>query len=292
MRVQRDIVRLLKFDTIHDPLHHGYRRNTMDGNPDIEWVSDPRDADYIYYCAWGDGPDVLLDMDRARELGPCVFHLTGDECYVKDDEHIYFTTHLLKDAACKQFQVPYAYPSRRHSHGGDKRKWSISFQGSFTTNPDREALRFIHLKNASFFISEAECWSASDGDKPRLWAQHHDLLMSSYFTLCPRGKGPTSIRVTEAMLRGSIPILLDDNCRYFEHDMNFCLRPSYKEIDQVCLNILSMPKEVYGILITRMADFIDNHLLIDKKNGFETELGHSTYILSKLHGPADPRKED
>ena len=53
-------------------------------------------------------------------------------------------------------------------------------------------------------------------------------MFNSTFVLCPRGNGPSSIRVLEAMAAGAIPILIDDYTTPFEDKLcDFAVRWSF-----------------------------------------------------------------
>lgn len=275
----------MKIVCAHDvfkPIHSGYRGNTMLGNPGFEFVDSARDAQYIFYCAWGDSADIYRDMESCTSFGlPCIFHLTGDLCYVKDDEHLYFTTHLLKDAACRQFQVPYHYESKK-TPGYRPRGYFASFQGSDRTNPDRKQLIDQQWRH-KVIIRWTYCWETPEQDREPMHASYKRLLMGSKYTLCPRGQGPSSIRVVEAMLHGSVPILIDDDCRLFEDEMSFAPRCSYRQLDDVLENLKAL-EGYWEFYAHQMNRFVNEKLLIDKSNGHPTEMGHSDYVLSKLNG--------
>lgn len=66
-------------------------------------------------------------------------------------------------------------------------------------------------------------------DKVQKMPQYCDTLARSVFTLCPRGYGPTSFRIKEAMQYGSIPVYISDIWIFphdIEFDYGFRLRPS------------------------------------------------------------------
>lgn len=69
-----------------------------------------------------------------------------------------------------------------------------SFLGSLHTDPVRQELHDTHKDFILF-------------DKSSNWSS---VMESSYFSLCPRGFGPTSFRLAEAIQLGSIPIYVWD----------------------------------------------------------------------------------
>jgi len=54
----------------------------------------------------------------------------------------------------------------------------------------------------------------------RLIARSQELLKTSTFALCPRGGGPSSIRVVEAMAFGAIPVMVDDLTTPYDEDLS------------------------------------------------------------------------
>ena len=43
---------------------------------------------------------------------------------------------------------------------------------------------------------------------------YKDLISESYFSLCPRGYGPTSFRLYESISLGTVPIYISDDFSY------------------------------------------------------------------------------
>ena len=65
----------------------------------------------------------------------------------------------------------------------------------------------------------------TDQDRERLAARTVGLARNSTFALCPRGNGPSSMRLMESMLLGAIPVMLDDWTTPFDDTMaDFAVR--------------------------------------------------------------------
>lgn len=79
-----------------------------------------------------------------------------------------------------------------------KRDMFASFVGRIT-HPVREELMQFEKKSGWFIRT-----------KSMHMAQYCDVLNRSIFTLCPRGYGPTSFRIMEALQFGSIPVYISD----------------------------------------------------------------------------------
>lgn len=73
-----------------------------------------------------------------------------------------------------------------------------SFVGRMT-HPVRESLK-LYTNRPGWFIAE----------KTLSMTRYCDVLNRSTFTLCPRGYGPTSFRIVEALQFGSIPVYISD----------------------------------------------------------------------------------
>jgi FkbM family methyltransferase len=72
-----------------------------------------------------------------------------------------------------------------------------SFVGRRTHPIRNEILRLNH-----------PCWQVTDKVQPM--SKYCNTISRSIFTLCPRGYGPTSFRIAEAMQYGSIPVYVSD----------------------------------------------------------------------------------
>lgn len=93
-----------------------------------------------------------------------------------------------------------------HENPGRPKDIFCSFVGSLT-HPCRRALRRVLPRNGRYRIHTTNwraCISAVSA------AEFYDVLTRSVFTLCPRGHGPTSFRLYEAMQVGSVPVYIFD----------------------------------------------------------------------------------
>ncbi len=83
--------------------------------------------------------------------------------------------------------------------------------------------------------------------------EYDNILSQSLFTLCPSGTGPNSIRLWEAIMFGSIPVLLSDNL-----DL-----PGPKDMWKDAILRLSETSETIKNLPSRLAQFAENKDRID-----------------------------
>lgn len=78
-----------------------------------------------------------------------------------------------------------------------------SFIGRKNTNPMRNQLIEMLEKDKRYFVTDFIHYDV-----------FRDVMARSTFSLCPRGCGPTSFRVCEALQSGSIPVIINDDEEY------------------------------------------------------------------------------
>lgn len=84
---------------------------------------------------------------------------------------------------------------------GVKRDIEVSFVGS-NTHPLRKEM-------CDVFGDYPKSHVELRGDMPE--DEYNEILARSWFALCPRGYGPTSFRITEAIRQGAIPVYISDD---------------------------------------------------------------------------------
>lgn len=70
------------------------------------------------------------------------------------------------------------------------KKYLLTFVGSLDTHPVRQRLNTMY--NTTYSFEQTDDWQ--------------EMMEQSKFSLCPRGYGPTSFRIFESILLGSIPV--------------------------------------------------------------------------------------
>ena len=75
------------------------------------------------------------------------------------------------------------------------------FRGNVASHPIRR--RIVALKDPAFSVEHRDTGSTVEASYAR-------DLQAGKFTLCPRGKGPSSYRVWEAMRLGRVPVIISD----------------------------------------------------------------------------------
>jgi hypothetical protein len=90
------------------------------------------------------------------------------------------------------------------------RSLRMSFQGAFRTHETRSMLSVLNCNDV--VIEETGGWFfyKSDSDRAIFKARYADRLGDSKISLCPRGTGPSTLRLFESLSVGSIPMVFND----------------------------------------------------------------------------------
>jgi hypothetical protein len=176
-------------------------------------VECPHDADFIIFEKTGD-PELeirRLKQKFNKHLHKLVFILSGDIDF-SDNTSIWFCS-SLKPNHKNKFQI-YTLNPRVYRLDPELKPKKIKgfFSGTIWNTPERQCLK--NLPN-NWVIEDRDWWGADENSQLKLSKHTYDMMRSSYYTLCPKGKGSSSMRVSEALACGSIPILINDNSNPF-----------------------------------------------------------------------------
>ncbi len=93
-------------------------------------------------------------------------------------------------------------------------KYLFSFVGSVITSPLRQGVMQLDTSHAFLMDTSTDnlrIWSSgTDQERDQVWRQYREVIYHSKFVLCPRGLGPNSIRLFEAMKMGRVPVIISD----------------------------------------------------------------------------------
>ena len=81
----------------------------------------------------------------------------------------------------------------------NQRKYLMSFVGDFNTHKSRKRLHSVLKDNK-------DCFTKDTGN----WHFYSELLGNSKISLCPRGTGPSTIRLWESLAMGCVPLIISD----------------------------------------------------------------------------------
>lgn len=94
----------------------------------------------------------------------------------------------------------------------EDRQYTFSFMGSFHTHPVRRKLYDSLKSRDDCLIVDTGNWHFEGApEKQQLNSEEYiQILGDTKYSLCPRGTGPSTIRIWEAMAMGSTPLILSD----------------------------------------------------------------------------------
>lgn len=184
-------------------------------------VDDPNDADIILFAEMGTAGS-FAEMVRAhpyhrRFRNKCFLFENGDisypilpGLYTSLTRDLYRPDHTRTGfylQITENVFINYSQPS------GDE-KYLASFVGSINTHPIRQAL--LELKHPDIYIGDTSKTStnmryhATSADRAKFWEDYANFIADARFSLCPRGRGPNSIRLYESMKTGRACVILSD----------------------------------------------------------------------------------
>jgi hypothetical protein len=113
-----------------------------------------------------------------------------------------FPKNIIVFAAAGYGDIPVPLLFRDRPYRNPPKTTRCSFLGRTKTHSLRERMRDVFHDSALF------------GYGPD-W---EEIMGSSVFSLCPRGQGPTSFRIHEAMSLGSIPVIIWENWKWLPYE--------------------------------------------------------------------------
>ena len=94
----------------------------------------------------------------------------------------------------------------------DERRYTFSFIGSFMTHPVRQRVYDLLGDREDCLILDTGVWhfESSPDKQEENRRRYIEILGDTKYSLCPRGTGPSTIRMWEAMAMNSWPIIISD----------------------------------------------------------------------------------
>lgn len=281
-----------------------YNLNLIEENKNISnkfnWIKDHNNlsetsfnsAHFAIYASCGYTPDIIQKQisdirNKYFNIKPILFLLTDDvieHVPLIDDGNIYITTAFNPQSKVKH-QHSGAYPCsivKVKKFGNENwnrpRSTLASFAGSLTTHPLRHKLKEIESDNIKIYGMKKNWWSISKEEKEERDNLFMHNMHSSLFALCPRGNGPSSIRLVEAIQNGCLPVAIDDYTKILDDDLDFCIRKSFNEISNLESDLLRIKnnKEELKRRFKLMEHFVKTKLC-SNPGGDLGEFGDITY---------------
>ena len=108
----------------------------------------------------------------------------------------------------KVIPLPLIYQSKKYPNNNYEKKYIGSYIGRPTHNV-RIKLEKKLSKDKSFFIKNLEDMNSEISiDNQNIFKK---TMLDSYFSICPRGFGPTSFRLYESIINGVVPVYISNN---------------------------------------------------------------------------------
>jgi hypothetical protein len=217
-------------------------------------------ADYILYETPGDPVQSILDFKKEvpQHLHPrIVFILSGDQSSPIDDICLWYTCAVRPTGiARRQKQIFVTNPAifRYHNPRSPEirtaRQIPIYFKGSIwpgMRTAMKEALEgrdWVLLEDYTTYWDWRFAQPRSDREIEEKAFELYQTLSQTLLSLCPKGKGNSSMRIVESIACGAVPVLIDDFSAPFGYDYSrFCLVfdtkiHSWDQIYEGCLELL------------------------------------------------------
>ena len=98
----------------------------------------------------------------------------------------------------------------QYSKPWEEREYTFSFVGSFRTHPVRKRIYDTLSSLEDVLIEDTGNWHfyGDEESKKSNSKRYAEILGNTKYSLCPRGTGPSTIRIWESMAMGSVPVLL------------------------------------------------------------------------------------
>jgi hypothetical protein len=148
------------------------------------------------------------------------------------------------------------------------RCYDFSFHGASYTHHTRRALLGSIPNNNSCSMKDTGVWhfDKSPEDLQKCQQTYLEVLKNTKISLCPRGTGPSTIRIWDSLAVGSIPLIISDGLKMPLSNVVDWGKACFfaKESEASCINIDSYPQEVlqeksdYGFKIFQEYFNIDN----------------------------------
>lgn len=182
-------------------------------------VADPAEADLILFVETGIHGGRYFELVRAHEL----YKRRRSRCYLycATDKVVPLIPGVFPSIErrwyWKSWVRPGHYVGVRPRTADDDRAHTnepgllFSFAGSGLTHPVRRAVLKLRHRDAEVVDTSAvPTHISAEVDDMGAWSRYVALIRNSAFVLCPRGGGAASFRLFEAMMLGSVPVIISD----------------------------------------------------------------------------------
>ncbi len=271
-----------------------------------------QNADFILFEQNGDPIQTIFQIKAqipTQFHHKLVFILSGDQNIHIDDHCNWYTCAIKPNGLARhQHQIFVTNPSIfRYSNIikpinlNKSRNIDIYFKGSIwpgMRTKMKEELEIYPNVNIEDFTAYWDWRFEKDRSEKEIEEKAfelYDTLCNVKLSLCPKGKGNSSMRIIESIACGAIPILIDDFSAPYGFDYSqFCLvfdskSDSFESIYESCMDLINN-SEKYKLYQKRGYEFYQNVVCCDFKNNnyydysdLNTILyGSSTFLIHHL----------
>lgn len=188
---------------------------------ELELTSDPAQADLILFAETYSGLDpYFLDVIRhpifRRFPHKCVLYHISDITQTLcrtispsiDKHHLNLRCRRSFSYVVRAHDNPYI----DHMDWTDvRRRYLFSFVGDPNSHPIRQRILALRHPEALLkAVTGTSATSMNEIDRAPFQKGYLQTILESHFVLCPRGLGPTSMRLFEVMQLGRTPVILGD----------------------------------------------------------------------------------
>tara|TARA_R100000008_G_scaffold1988_1_gene1642 strand:- start:4311 stop:5114 length:804 start_codon:yes stop_codon:yes gene_type:complete len=95
----------------------------------------------------------------------------------------------------------------------NEREIVFSFMGSYITHPVRRRIHEHLSVRDDCYVADTGMWHFEGSEEKQIQNRQRyiELLGNTKYSLCPRGTGPSSIRIWESMAMGAAPVIISDS---------------------------------------------------------------------------------
>ena len=247
-------------------------------NSECRLVSNPDYADWIIYESVG---EPIQEINNARNRYPrnkLVFILSGDRDF-SDDVSLWFASNVKPSP--NKFQIYITNPRIYAVEPSLEPKSIFGYFGG--TIWDTAERQFMHSLSDRWLIEPVNnYWGLTPPEKVEISNNSYEKIKKSTYTLCPRGKGPSSMRIVEALACGSIPILIHDHTNPFDDNFgDLILRLSLDDITRFDEIVDNMPTPTTD-MPNKCIEFYKKNICVDNTIPWSVCSGFSHKIIDIL----------
>lgn len=261
-------MKIIEAHKVCNVVHFGYL-GFRGFNPHIQECRE-READFLWYSAWGDGPNLPIDLKwaakKAAALNLPLLSVVMSDRACESDAAPYEKWHFSPAATEPARQIPYCEVFPDIYLDSPSRPILASFKGSTDTYLPRREL--VHLSAPDVIIEVVpNFWCLPPDAGGAHQNRYRELMERSKYALCPKGQGASSVRLTEAIRFHCVPVMIDDETRLFGQPMDFAIRVTAQDLPGLVDRLRGISEAEYRERRAAMARFRETYLEQDRRAG-------------------------